>query len=112
MFLVWDPLSSLIIPPSRNSAKPFENVTLARTSLLLGLVFISTIVVNPLEVISTRLSIQRNHARTGMESEAEDDDTLLENATFAGSEEDVIGYVYLGFEFWFLHLFFSSQPAQ
>ena len=79
----------------KDENKPFQNVTLARMSILLGLIFVSTLVICPLEVISTRLSIQKNHARTGMESESEDDDSLLQGAAYAASEEDVIGYVLL-----------------
>jgi hypothetical protein len=97
VFLVWDPLSSLIIPPSmRDDNKPFQNVTMGRLSILMGLIFVSTLLICPLEVISTRLSIQRNNVRTGMESESEDDDALLQGAAYAGSDEDVIGYVAQG----------------
>lgn len=63
-----------------------------------ALVVLSTAVLTPLEVISTRLAIQRNHAAPEYNSvvqEAEGD--AEESAEYAGAEEDVIGCVYLQF---------------
>ena len=46
----------------------------------------------PLEVISTRLSLQRNNLSQGYTSEAQEVD-VYDNAEYAAAEEDVIGYV-------------------
>ena len=46
----------------------------------------------PLEVISTRLSLQRNNLSQGYTSEAQEED-VYDNAEYAAAEEDVIGYV-------------------
>ncbi|KAF9820306.1 hypothetical protein IEO21_01520 [Rhodonia placenta] len=56
---------------------------------------LSTVVLCPLEVISTKLAIQRNHAApeyNSVEQEAEDDTLDGEEYTeYSGAEEDVIG---------------------
>lgn len=58
---------------------------------------LSTVVLCPLEVISTKLAIQRNHAApeyNSVEQEAEDDTLDGEEYTeYSGAEEDVIGSV-------------------
>jgi hypothetical protein len=54
---------------------------------------ISTAILTPLEVIATRLAIQRNHApavdSNAQEEEADGDESNLE---YSGAHEDVIGY--------------------
>lgn len=88
--LVLDPLHSLIFPPQpiHDDGAPltFKYFTLPRLSLYMLLVFVSTVIIVPLEVISTRLSIQRNHAS----ADFEDENTTLD-APYAGADEDVIG---------------------
>ena len=48
----------------------------------------------PLEVISIRLAIQRNHAAPEFNSIAQEEDgDAEETAEYVGVDEDVIGYV-------------------
>lgn len=56
----------------------------------------ATVILAPLEVIATRLAIQRNHASSEYNSvsqETEGDGE--ENVEYSGAVEDVIGYVLL-----------------
>lgn len=57
----------------------------------------STFVLCPLEVMTIRLSIQRNHARGGdgfgTVAQEEEADVDASNTQYAAAEEDVIGYV-------------------
>lgn len=63
-----------------------------RLAVYFTIAMLSTVILTPLEVISTRLAIQRNHAAAGFNSvsqEEEGDDEGV--AEFAGADEDVIG---------------------
>lgn len=88
--LVLGPLRSLLFP-RQLTGQPgetftFEKFTPARLSLYIGLMFISTVIICPLEVVSTRLSIQRNHGPSGIE-----EDNAALDAPYAAVDEDVIG---------------------
>ena len=54
-------------------------------------VLLSTAILTPLEVIATRLAIQRNHASAEYNSVAQEEED--EDEEYAGAEEDVIGWV-------------------
>jgi hypothetical protein len=57
----------------------------------------STAILTPLEVISTRLAIQRNHAAPEFNSVVQEvEGEGEEHAEYSGAEEDVIGCAYLG----------------
>ena len=56
---------------------------------------VSTAVLCPLEVISTRLSIQKNHATSGFSASAEEEDPMVQGLDFAAADEDVIAYVFI-----------------
>ena len=59
---------------------------------------LGTVILAPLEVISTRLSIQRNHAAPEFNSISQEEDGDTEGAMeYAGADEDVIGYVVIVF---------------
>jgi hypothetical protein len=58
-----------------------------RLTLFFMLLMISTAILTPLEVIATRLAVQRNHDRNAEEQEEPDGDADLE---YAGDHEDVI----------------------
>lgn len=94
VILFMHPLRVLILPSAideeQGSARqPFS---IARLSLYLGLAFVSTLIICPLEVISTRLSLQRNHSSFGYSSAAQDEDVEIhDSAVYAAAEEDVIG---------------------
>ena len=86
--LIFYPIRSWIFPPlsENNTGALSERFTVVRLTLYLGLIFLGTAILTPLEVVSTRLSIQRN--ATPSESEV---DELQDTAVYAAAEEDVIG---------------------
>jgi hypothetical protein len=69
-----------------------EDVSPLRLTFYFLSLCISTAILTPLEVIATRLAVQRNHApavdSNAQEEEADGDDSNLE---YAGAHEDVIG---------------------
>ncbi|TDL24319.1 hypothetical protein BD410DRAFT_786434 [Rickenella mellea] len=66
--------------------------TLPRMSIWLAVAMLSTIILCPLEVISTRLSIQRNHSAAGFNALSQDAELPSdENVEYSGAGEDVIG---------------------
>lgn len=72
-----------------------EDFPPVRMAIYFVLCLLSTAILTPLEVIATRLAIQRNHSTPEYNSvvqEAEGEDQ--EHAEYSGAEEDVIGYVY------------------
>jgi len=94
--LILDPVRSWIFPSLANQTVGVtsiaEDFSAARLSLYMGLVFISTLILCPLEVVSARLSIQRNHAASGFTAVANDDDVDLHGSpVYSAAEEDVIG---------------------
>ncbi|KAI0070182.1 mitochondrial carrier [Panus rudis PR-1116 ss-1] len=82
-------LRNLLIPQSAEEVHP------ARLAIYLVIASLSTVVLCPLEVIITKLAIQRNHAAAEYNSvaqEVEDDAVPTEEfVEYSGSEEDVIG---------------------
>jgi hypothetical protein len=87
--LLWPQLQS-------GEAFPSENVSAWRIVLFLFMAVLSTAVLCPLEVITTRLAIQRNHASAEYNSVSQEvEGDPEETAEYAGAEEDVIGYVFL-----------------
>lgn len=58
------------------------------------MVVVSTAILCPLEVIATKLAIQRNHASAEYNSVLQEEEgDAEETAEYAGAEEDVIGCV-------------------
>lgn len=86
-------LRHFILPGYRIGADLPENLTPLRFGLYFIVVIVSTAIICPLEVITTKLVIQRNHASAGFNSvlQEEEGDTE-ETVEYAGAEEDVIGY--------------------
>ncbi|KAI0630262.1 mitochondrial carrier [Trametes polyzona] len=83
-----------------------KNFTPFKFGIYLGIEILSVIITCPLEVMSTKLAIQRNHASAeynSVEQEVEDDAVEAhEYAEYSNQEEDVIGLrhekdPYLGF---------------
>lgn len=71
-----------------------SNISVTKLVVYFAVVVLSTIVLCPLEVIATRLAVQRNHASAEYNSVAQEiDGDAEEAAEYAGAEEDVIGYV-------------------
>lgn len=86
------PLRRLMLP---NLSKPdltWADISIPKMVIYLVIVALSTAALSPLEVIATRLAIQRNHASSEYNSvsqEVEGDND--ESAEFSGADEDVIG---------------------
>ncbi|KZV88254.1 mitochondrial carrier [Exidia glandulosa HHB12029] len=104
VLLVLNTFRRLLLPSSflddaswsDENGKPLwpADFTVLRFSLYFLITSLSTIVLCPLEVIGTRLSLQRNHAPEGGFTAVSQDERAMgieEEIEFAGSEEDVIG---------------------
>ncbi|KAG6861083.1 hypothetical protein C0995_004020 [Termitomyces sp. Mi166 len=87
------PLRRLLVPElSSKSEKGFWDISIVKLSIYLVIVALSTTILTPLEVIATRLAIQRNHASSEYNSVSQEvDSDAEETAEFLGAEEDVIG---------------------
>ena len=87
-------LRHFLLPGYRPGADLPESFTPLRFGLYLIVVVVSTAILCPLEVITTKLAIQRNHASAEYNSvlQEEEGDTE-ETVEYAGAEEDVIGCV-------------------
>lgn len=68
-----------------------EDMSLIRVGIYVVVAIISTALLCPLEVISTRLSIQRNHASSGFDAVPQEQEVPEETLEYAAAEEDVIG---------------------
>ncbi|TFK54432.1 mitochondrial carrier [Heliocybe sulcata] len=84
------PLGRWFLPRQEGSAVP--EFSAWRLALYFALVLLSTGILTPLEVIATRLAIQRNHASPEFNSVSQEEEGDAEDvAEYAGAEEDVIG---------------------
>jgi hypothetical protein len=90
------PLRRILVPAlSHKSKQTMADITGWKFSIYLVLIVLSTVVLTPLEVIATRLAIQRNHASAEYNSVSQEvDGDAEETAEFSGSDEDVIGLVF------------------
>ena len=87
------PLRRILVPMLSSGSKD-ENFSMIKFSIYLGIVTLSTGILTPLEVIATRLAIQRNHAAAEYNSVSQEVEGDAEGADqYLGTEEDVIGYV-------------------
>lgn len=87
-------LRHFLLPGYRPGADLPESFTLLRFGLYLIVVIVSTAILCPLEVITTKLAIQRNHASAEFNSVLQEEEgDGEETAEYAGAEEDVIGCV-------------------
>ncbi|KAG6916346.1 hypothetical protein DXG01_007237 [Tephrocybe rancida] len=84
-------LRNLVLPSIPHSGEDRNISFILRFSAYIILIVLGTSIIVPLEIISTRLTLQRNHA-------PQDDDGVDESATadpalsLYSAEEDVIGY--------------------
>lgn len=90
-------MRQLLLPELANPGIPRkEEISPVKLAIFLVIMLSSTIILTPLEVISIRLSIQRNHAAPEFNSISQEEEGDADEATeYAGVEEDVIGYVIL-----------------
>jgi len=70
----------------------FKYMPPARLTVYLALLICSTAILTPLDVIATRLAIQRNHEAPGLDSVVQEEEIDSEENRYAGAEEDVIGF--------------------
>lgn len=85
-------LRHLLLPALSKPGIPSkEDITPLRLSMYFVVVLLSTAILTPLEVIATRLAIQRNHASAEYNSVAQEEEGDAEDAEYSGAEEDVIG---------------------
>ncbi|KAF9268951.1 mitochondrial carrier [Marasmius fiardii PR-910] len=85
-----NPLRRLLLPsPGKNF---FDELSYWKLGTFLTILASSTAVLTPLEVIATRLAIQRNHSSSEYNSVSQEiTGDAEEPSEFAGTEEDVIG---------------------
>jgi len=83
----------LLLPElSATGAPKIGDISRVRLTVFFVLVIFSTAILAPLEVIATRLAIQRNHAASGFNSVSQEEEgDAEETIEYAGAEEDVIG---------------------
>jgi len=85
-------LRHFLLPGYRPGADLPENFTPLRFGLYFIVVVVSTAILCPLDVIATKLAIQRNHASAEYNSVLQEEEgDAEETVEYAGAEEDVIG---------------------
>ncbi|KAJ7770182.1 hypothetical protein DFH07DRAFT_735542 [Mycena maculata] len=91
--LILGPLHRLLVPMTAGpGGLAYPEITPVKLGVYFAVVIVSTGVLTPLEVIATRLAIQRNHAAAEYNSVSQEVDGEAEEVPeFAGAEEDVIG---------------------
>jgi hypothetical protein len=91
--LALGPLRRLLVPAlSHKSEQTLADISIIKLSIYLIIVGFSTALLAPLEVIATRLAIQRNHASSEYNSVSQEvEGDAEETAEYSGAEEDVIG---------------------
>ncbi|KAF8910360.1 hypothetical protein CPB85DRAFT_1376105 [Mucidula mucida] len=87
------PLRRLLLPaPPSETSSSLPEISTVKLVIYFVVVAFFTVVLTPLEVIATRLAIQRNHASAEYNSVSQEVDGDGEDVgEFAGAEEDVIG---------------------
>ncbi|KAF9241552.1 mitochondrial carrier [Melanogaster broomeanus] len=83
----------LLLPELAKPGLPSkEEISMIKLAIFFIVAVASTIILTPLEVISVRLAIQRNHAAPEFNSISQEEDGDAEEVTeYSGAEEDVIG---------------------
>ncbi|KAJ7462367.1 mitochondrial carrier domain-containing protein [Mycena galericulata] len=91
--LILGPLHRLLVPMTAGpGGLAYPDITPVKLAVYFAVVLFSTGILAPLEVIATRLAIQRNHAAAEYNSVSQEVDGEAEEVPeFAGAEEDVIG---------------------
>jgi hypothetical protein len=77
----------------------YSELSWIKISVYFAVVVVSAGILTPLEVISTRLAIQRNQASSEYNSVSQEvEGDAEEIAEYAGADEDVIGYAACGMD--------------
>ncbi|KAJ3575100.1 hypothetical protein NP233_g1326 [Leucocoprinus birnbaumii] len=90
VILVLSPFHKLLLPAVIDPDLKIFDISWWKMSIYFLIVALATLVLAPLEVIATRLAIQRNHASVEYDSVAQEAEGE-EQAEYSGAEEDVIG---------------------
>ncbi|KAI0058094.1 mitochondrial carrier [Artomyces pyxidatus] len=97
-------LRHLLLPSLSGSDVPDkEDISATKLIIYFIIALVSTVILCPLEVIATKLAVQRNHASSDFNSVAQEEEGDAEDVVeYAGADEDVIGLrseldPYLGF---------------
>jgi len=90
--LFLGPLRRLLLPEISDPSLTPRDVSIVKLVIYLVILCVSVLALTPLEVIATRLAIQRNHASAEYNSVSQEVDGDADgDAEYAGAEEDVIG---------------------
>jgi hypothetical protein len=91
--LFLGPIRKLLLP---SLSKPVpSDISPVRLAIYFIILCLGVSVLTPLEVIATRLAIQRNHASEEYNSVSQEiDGDVDDSAEYSGAEEDVIGSVF------------------
>ncbi|KDR75849.1 hypothetical protein GALMADRAFT_248578 [Galerina marginata CBS 339.88] len=90
--LFLGPLRRLLLPGISDPGLKPGDVSIVKLVIYLIILLVSVLALTPLEVIATRLAIQRNHASAEFNSVSQEvEGDADENVEYAGAEEDVIG---------------------
>jgi len=90
--LFLGPLRRVLLPELSQSGFDRPKVSLIKLTIYFIIFCLSVVVLAPLEVIATRLAIQRNHASAQYNSVSQEiDGDGDETVEYAGADEDVIG---------------------
>lgn len=85
------PLRRFFLPALADPSLPVSDTSAFSLIIYSCIVVLGAVILTPLEVISTRLAIQRNHASAEYNSVSQEAGGETENVPDYGGEEDVIG---------------------
>jgi hypothetical protein len=90
---ILNPLHRVLLPTIADPQLDITDISLWKAALYFVIVAFATIALAPLEVIATRLAIQRNHASTDYDAVAQEAEGEGDGIPdYSGADEDVIGY--------------------
>lgn len=90
---ILGPLHRFLVPMKSEFGIAHPDTTPLKLAIYFAVVVTSTIILTPLEVITTRLAIQRNHASSEYNSVSQEVEGEAEEVPEFVGVEDVIGYV-------------------
>jgi len=102
------PLRRFLLPAFADPSLPVSDTSMLNLIIYSGIVILGALVLTPLEVIATRLAIQRNHASAEYNSVSQEAGGEAESASEYGGDEDVIGCASYSFDL--LSLTFYQAP--
>ncbi|KAF8345877.1 hypothetical protein F5887DRAFT_963919 [Amanita rubescens] len=85
------PLRRFLLPAFADPSLPVSDTSMLNLIIYSGIVVLGALILTPLEVIATRLAIQRNHASAEYNSVSQEAGGDAENVPEYGGDEDVIG---------------------